>query len=181
MGADYPLYAFVADSDKGLYFPPGVGLEIGIRAGLRSIVLGSHYPDVKNLTNGRTGKSAVSVLIRKVPREAQQLKKAGYMTLTAWGIIPPKSLGTVRGTWTNEEDIAMHLIATSIHTHLNSTSVTLSMVNSEAGKETILLQVDPNVDIHYHYIPGNATITHGDQMKLSCDYNNTLDVPLKVL
>lgn len=178
-GTAYPLYGYNGfyNGLEKLKLPEGTGVQVGAGSGYQAIVLGTHFPELRNLTNGMTGNTNVSITLLTT---ARGLEKVGDITMSSWGFIPPHSQSSVGGCFTLDEDIVIRPFATSVHTHVHGLSATL-VKRDRNGSETLLLQQDPKTDKYYHMIESGVTLRAGDKFVFSCEFKNSGSEILTVL
>ena len=153
-----------------LTLPPGVGFKVGPDTGYEYIVLVTHYPDHRNLTGGRTGKSEIRV---RLQRDDGHMRSAGTLDLNSWGYADPGKEGRLRRSFVTDEPVVMHPLSIHIHTHALGYRVELWHTRRQDGKSTLIGSGNPQVDTLYIPVDSRITIHPGDRLTFSCFYNIT--------
>lgn len=167
-------YSYVAQQTErvGIQFPPGVGIQLGGSSGYNWIVLFTHYPHHKNLTNGWTAESSMTVRMQ----EKAGMKQVRTMTFVAYGDVPPRSVATVNGTMVWQEP-AFVPFAFNVHSHEHAIIDQLFKTGPD-GHQSLVLRQDP-IDQRYKPISG-IVINTGDRIDWECEFNNTRATVMQV-
>lgn len=168
---EFPMYATFDNKSIGLKLPEGYAYRAGGDTGYKYIVLGTHYPKLSGLKNGRTGHSELVLRMRHADPKKRS-KRAGLFNLSAWGLIPPLKVASMNGSYVYDQPIPMTPIALLTHTHAKAVDFEF-WVETPAGERTVAWREDPSI-MTYFLVPPNplAAINMGDKLTVRCTYDN---------
>lgn len=162
-------------------FPPNVGIKVGAGTHYRSLILLTHFPELRLLpNNSTTGESEVVVTL---VRPGKDFKRAFSLTMDANGLIGPHRTGWVSGAFVLDEPVVIHPISAWSHAHEFGFRGRLWVARpgQDVWDWELLLDVDNYKHQGDHRIAGNVTVFPGDSFQFRCDYNNTMDQVLVVM
>ena len=179
-GQELPMFATFDNKSIGLRLPHGFAFRAGGQTGYEYVVLGTHYPQVRGLINGRTGHS--ELVLRMSPHSSgKATKRVGLFNLSAWALIPPQRVASMSGSYVYDQPIAMTPIALLTHTHAKGMDFEFWR-QSAAGNRSLVWKQDPSQETYFlvppHPLPA---IRMGDKLTVRCTYNNTQSAALLVV
>lgn len=162
-----PMFANFDTRAQGLTLPDGFAFKA---RGFKYVVMATHYPEVKDLTNGQTGNSELTM--RLLPEDKKR-KKVAVFNLSAWGFVPPLSVSSMNGSYVYDQSIPMQELAVLTHTHAKGRDFEV-WLTPRNGNRTLLWKQHPNREVYWHFLSQPfRSISDGDTITLRCVFNNT--------
>jgi hypothetical protein len=170
-----PLFATFDGLNIGLKLPEGYGFRAGREDGYNYFVLGTHYPEVSGLSNGRTGVSELIVrMLPQIPKGVpNKRKRVGLFNLSAWGLLPAFKQLPMNGSYVYDNPVPMTPIALLTHTHGKGRDFEFWRQTPD-GTDELMWKQDPH-NATYFLVPDHPlnTINEGDKLTVRCVFDNT--------
>lgn len=182
-GDSFFNYQFQGGSEEegSLVLPPGTGVQLG--SGFNSIIGMFHFFRTDELVNGSTAGAEIEITFRR-SSNTSHINQVRSLLLMANGFVGAKSVSSVAGSWTLEEETEMHILQLYTHWHeLNGMAIEIQVwVERQDRKRDILLRKDPKSSSGISDVSNSpaAVMRRGDRLVVRCTFNNTESHNLRV-